>query len=164
MLFRSTAAADTSFVARVQDAIVQSAIAIYAEATMLSAHLQAGVAVTSLPLAVNLGSTIAAGTVVLVGGDDPAVVAVGGAPSGAPTIPVTAFTPKRLHVVGEPVSPPTVAGHAVRSGFANAVLGSPARYASLFASALASQGIDKNSLDSDITNMVASVWNPLAGA
>lgn len=160
---QADAAVVAAFIARVGVGAAASALNIYTEATTLSANLQSGVAVTSIPISAALGTAIAATTVVLVG-NEAAVVAVGGAAQGATAIPVAAFTPTRVHVVGEFVSPPTVAGHAGRAGLAAAVANASATYAPRFAEALASLGIDNGSNDTAIQNGLASVWNVVAGA
>jgi hypothetical protein len=67
--------------------------------------------------------------------------------------------------------------HVARAALATAVLNdppvsmvwvappiAPAKRTYAFALALATQGLDKDSSDSEIANGVASVWNALAGA
>lgn len=55
------------------------------------------------------------------------------------------------------------ADHVNRVHLAMLVLNSPENYALPFAFALAGQGIDNSSTDAQINNMIASVWNGLAG-
>ena len=159
---QATAAVDAGFTAKVEAAIVGAAVNIYNEASTLAANLAAGVPVTAIPITLALGAALAAGTVILVGGES-VIVGAAGAPIGATSIPTT-WTPPAAHHAGEPISPPTVPGHGGRAGLAAAVLRNPSGFAVDFAWALASQGLDNTSTDTAISNMVAAVWNPMAGA
>lgn len=55
-------------------------------------------------------------------------------------------------------------GHAARAAFATKVALAPTAYLSQFSEILAAQGIDHASTDTQIDNMIASVWNTFAGA
>jgi hypothetical protein len=160
---QTNAANDPTFLAAVQDAIVQTAINVYSEATTLLSNLQQGVAVTSVVVTPALSSGIGSGTVLAFATGDTCVTN-GTTSSGSQTITVNSFTPTRTHLSGEAVSPPAPSNHIFRASYANKVLNNPTGYAVLFAYACASQGADKTSSDSTIINTVSSVWNALAGA
>jgi hypothetical protein len=154
------------FLQRVQMAIVLAAQNISNEAMTLGANL-GSTAVTSIPLATALSAALPTGTVVLLsagqGQREERFVSSGIAAAGAVAIPVTSQVPTQPHYAGDPVYPPTVSTHFVRSQLARLVLAAPATWAQLFAYAVAAQGVDDNSTDAAISTAVSSAWNALGG-
>lgn len=57
----------------------------------------------------------------------------------------------------------TTTNHANRMVLMKAVLNAPSQYASIFAMAVASQGIDNTATDSTIQSTCSTVWNAVAG-
>lgn len=163
LVLQAAAAVDSVFRAMVEDAVAQEAVLVYNSPTTLSANLLAA-AQTAVPIQPTLAAAMASGTVFSVGGE--LVTASATAAIGAASITVV-WTPARTHFVGEVVTPPSLANHALRAAFASRILQSPAamdQWANIFAWVLASQGIDKTSTDSAILTGVANAWNLLAGA
>jgi hypothetical protein len=165
---QAAASRDATFGDMCEAAAVQTAENVYSEATTLNANLGSGVAITSIPITPNLGSTIANGVVINVGGET-AVVATSGGTSGASAITVLSFTPTRAHFIGETVSPPTPVSHALRAALAIGVLNGASAYQAnpyraRFAWACAVLGDTNATADATILSHVSAVWNDIAGA
>lgn len=158
------ASLDGSFVGRVEMAMLAAAIAITNETTVLSAAIPAG-AVTSIPVAIL--ATIPSGSAIQVGtlqGQTDVFVSSAAVNSGAVAIPVTSKTTTLTHQAGETVTPPSPLRSSARAAYARLVMNSPVNYASLFAAAVASQGLDGTATDAAISTTVATVWNSLIGS
>lgn len=155
------AARDTVFQDLCGMAAAQTAVSVYSEATTLSGNLVSGTAITSIPISAALGSGIAAGTVISVGGETFVATAT---LAGATAISCNSQAPTRAHYVGEVVTPPTVAGHGLRAQLATSILNDPEHYRARFAWACASLGDTSATPDATILNHVSSVWNDIAGA
>ncbi len=145
----------------VTEAVAAAAASIYNEATVLTGSVKAGTANATFGITPALAVAITAGTLVHVGTE--LVVCAAGAAQNATSI-VTTTTTAIDHLQGEPVSPPAVVNHAARASYARQVLNSLQQYMVTWAEALAAQGLDKTSLDTAISNGVASLWNAMAGA
>lgn len=165
---QAAAANDPNFQDKCEAAAIQTAENVYSEATTLNANLASGVAITSIPVTPNLGSTIANATAVSLGGEI-AIVATGGGASGAAALTVLSFTPVRAHLTGEVISPPSPVGHAARAQLAMNVLNAASAYQAnpyraRFAWACAALGDTNATADATILAHISSVWNDLAGA
>jgi hypothetical protein len=159
---QALAANDGAFQARCEAAAENAARNIYNEVTTLNGNLQATVAVTTIPITPNLSSPIAAGTVISVGGEDAVATLTA---SGASAIGCASFTPTRNHVLGDVVSPPTIAGHVARAQLAVNFVRAPDFYKQLFTWGVAViEDGNLSATDAAIDNDVSSIWNVLAGA
>ena len=158
---QTVAAQDGTFQQMVRDAIVQTAINVYSEATTLSANIKTGATSVSIPLSVALAAAIPANTTIHVGGE--LFVSTAGAAQNATSIPTTT-TAAMDHIIGESVSPPSVSNHTARAVFARLVLNNPEAWTPAFAAACASAGLTNASTDAAVSNEVSAVWNAMAGA
>lgn len=161
---QATTARDAGFQDRVEAAAVATARNVYSEATTLAANVASG-ANTQVTVTPNLSATIAAGVVVAVGGET-FVVGTGGAASGQGVIPcATGTTFTRAHLIGELVSPPSLANHAARAVLATNVERAPDQYRSVFAWLVSTiEDGNLSATDTAISNDVSAVWNGVAGA
>lgn len=161
LLNQTNASRDGGFQAAVRTAIVSTALNVYSEATTLNANIKAGATNVSIPLSFALGSAIVANTTIRVGSE--MFTCAAGASSGATSIPTTT-TAANDHVLGEPVSPPSLANHTARATLARLVINNPDAWVAAFSAACASAGLDNTSSDTAINNQVSAVWNAMAGA